>query len=227
MRKQYWIFIFLFVLLIHIGSMIAGWLFVEQATKALLIPILIAYFISETKAVLSPLKKWVLLALTFSWVGDVLLLFVEKDAAFFLAGLASFLIAHIFYIVFFHLIRLEQQVQSRPVLVMPVLIYYVALMFMLSPHLGGMKLPVRIYGVVICFMLMLAAHMLFIKNRKAGLILLTGALLFVISDSVLAINKFYGAFSGAGIIIMLTYGAAQLLITTGAIDYLDKKELTE
>ena len=43
-----------------------------------------------------------------------------------------------------------------------------------------------------------------------------GALLFVISDSVLAINKFYQPFEVAGVIIMLTYGLAQLFIVEGA-----------
>jgi len=44
--------------------------------------------------------------------------------------------------------------------------------------------------------------------------------LFVISDSVLAINKFYQPFEAANVIIMLTYGLAQLFIVTGAIRYL-------
>jgi hypothetical protein len=42
----------------------------------------------------------------------------------------------------------------------------------------------------------------------------------VISDSVLAINKFYEAFEPAGFIIMLTYGSAQLLIVEGGRRYL-------
>ena len=68
----------------------------------------------------------------------------------------------------------------------------------LSPYLGDMKLPVRIYGIVISFMFMLAMHMLFIKNKTAGKWMMIGALLFVISDSVLAINKFYQSFEAAG-----------------------------
>lgn len=67
---------------------------------------------------------------------------------------------------------------------------------------------------------MLALHMLYIKNKNAGLLMMIGALLFVLSNSTLAINKFYNSFSGAGILIMLTYGIAQLLIVQGAIGYL-------
>ncbi len=83
-----------------------------------------------------------------------------------------------------------------------------------------MKLPVRIYAVVISFMLMLAMHMLFIKNKKAGLLMMSGALLFVVSDSLLAINKFYSSFQMAGIFVMTTYGLAQLIIIEGAIRYI-------
>lgn len=53
--------------------------------------------------------------------------------------------------------------------------------------------------------------------------MMAGALLFIISDSVLAINRFYNQFEPAGLIVMLTYGLAQLLITDGAINYIRKE----
>jgi uncharacterized membrane protein YhhN len=70
-------------------------------------------------------------------------------------------------------------------------------------------------------MFLLALHMLFIKNKGAGKLMMFGALLFVASDSILAINKFYLPFEFAGIFIMLTYGLAQLLITIGAANYVN------
>ena len=50
--------------------------------------------------------------------------------------------------------------------------------------------------------------------------LVIGSFLFIISDSLLAINKFYQPFGYAGIAIMLSYGIAQLLITLGAVRYI-------
>jgi len=137
-----------------------------------------------------------------------------------LLGLSAFLVAHIFYIIIFHFIRLNENVKSRWWLVVTVALYYLILISLLSPHLGDMKLPVRIYAIAISFMFMLAMHMLFIKNKNAGFLLMTGALLFVLSDSILAINKFYQSFEVAGIFVMLTYGLAQLFITEGAIRYI-------
>ena len=130
----------------------------------------------------------------------------------------------IFYIIFFHKVRVIEQVNSNIVLLAIVVVYYVGLIAFLSPHLGDMKLPVRIYGIVISFMFMLAMHMLFIKNKEAGKWMMLGALLFVISDSVLAINKFYQSFELAGVVIMITYGLAQLFIVEGASRYLHSKD---
>ena len=220
MRNRFLVFVFFLVLIIHIAGIYAGDEMVEKITKPLLVLVLAGYFVWSTGPFSTGLKKWVLLALFFSWVGDILLLFVADDASFFLAGLSAFLIAHIFYIFFFHVLRVRENIKGNVLLLVLVFIYYAILMTVLSPGLGSMKLPVRIYGVFICFMLMLAMHMLYSKHRKAGLKMVAGALLFVLSDTVLAINKFYYSFMEADILIMITYGVAQLLIVQGSIEYI-------
>jgi uncharacterized membrane protein YhhN len=147
-------------------------------------------------------------------------MFQEDYPVFFLLGLSSFLVAHLFYILFFHFVRIKEGVKGRWFLLLIVAMYYVSILFILSPHLGDMTLPVRIYAVVISFMFILAMHMQFIKNRMAGLYMMAGAMLFIISDSLLAINKFYFPFQMAGIFVMATYGLAQYFITYGAIRYI-------
>ncbi len=183
-------------------------------------PLLAIYFIIRTKLFPPGLKKWITGALLFSWFGDLLLMFVENNSAFFLAGLSSFLMAHICYIFFYHYVRIREKVKGKIVLLLPVLVYYIILMTTLSPGLGEMKLPVWVYGIVICFMLVLAIHMLYIPDKAAGLLMMCGALLFVLSDSILAINKFYSPLRAAGFMVMITYGLAQILIVQGAIGYL-------
>ena len=117
-------------------------------------------------------------------------------------------------------------VKSRWYLLLIVALYYAIVVAILSPYLGDMKLPVRIYAVVISFMFLLAMHMLFIKNKTTGLWMMAGALLFVVSDSFLSFNKFYQPFEMAGLFVMSTYGLAQLFLTEGAIRYIssDYKE---
>ena len=226
MKKQSWILLFAVVLIANIAGGLLKNHLIDYVSKPLIVPSLAGYFLSQTGKTLSPLKKWLVLALFFSWAGDILLMFQPKSSFFFLPGLSAFLIAHISYIIFFHQVRIKENVKGNAWLLLIVVIYYAALITFLSPYLGDMKLPVRIYGIVISFMFMLAMHMLFIKNKRAGQWMMVGALLFVISDSTLAINKFYQSFEIAGVVIMLTYGMAQLFIVEGANRYInfDRKE---
>jgi uncharacterized membrane protein YhhN len=87
----------------------------------------------------------------------------------------------------------------------------------LYPHLGDLKIPVMVYAAVICTMLMCSLHIFFKVNPPANVYYLAGAALFVLSDSLLALNKFYQPFAFAGVMIMLTYCAAQYFIVQGFI----------
>jgi uncharacterized membrane protein YhhN len=78
-------------------------------------------------------------------------------------------------------------------------------------------MPVMVYATVICTMLLCSLHIFLKVNKPANILYLLGAALFVLSDSLLAINKFYQPFAFAGILIMLTYCAAQYFIVTGFI----------
>ena len=220
MKKFFWLILFLVVFAANLADRQFNNGQLEYYFKPLLILVLAVYFISQTNIIVTSLKRWILFALFFSWAGDILLMFEPKDKMFFLLGLSSFLLAHIFYIVFFHFIRVGERIKGNPWLLVVVVIYYALLINLLSPYLADMKIPVLVYGIVISFMFMLAMHMLFIQNKTAGKWMMFGALLFVVSDSVLAINKFYQSFEEAAMIIMLTYGLAQLFIVQGAVKYI-------
>lgn len=220
MNKKIWVGLFFLAL---IGDLICLQLQLESLrfiTKPLIVLFLLNYYISCVQLVPLSLKWWVVGALGFSWLGDVLLLFEEQAALFFMLGLSSFLLAHVCYIVFFNKIRRLEGMKGHMLLFLFVLVYYAALMQLLSPKLGDMKLPVWIYGAVICLMLWLALHLNKVYHSNSGLFIMVGALLFVLSDSALAINKFYQPFAGAGLVIMLTYGLAQWYITEGSIRWL-------
>jgi len=224
MKKAIWIILFASVLLIDLVAVYSNNESLRFITKPLLIPLLAIYLLLQTNSATTSLKIWVFLALFFSWVGDILLLFEERGPNFFLFGLSAFLVAQVFYIVFFHNIRMREYIRGNALLLLLVIVYYSILVSVLSPYLGNMKLPVRIYGVVLSFMLMLAMHTMLGKNKKAALWMMTGAVLFVVSDSLLAFNKFFAPFNNAGLIIMLTYGLAQLFITEGAVRYINSEK---
>ena len=224
MKKTIWIILFALVLLIDLVAVYSNNESLRFTTKPLLTPLLVIYLLLQTKTKNSNLKVWIFLALFFSWAGDIFLLFEEERPNFFLFGLSAFLIAQVFYIVFFHNIRMREYIRGNALFLLLVIVYYSILISVLSPYLGNMKLPVRIYGVVLSFMVMLAMHTMLGKNKRAAVWMMTGAILFVASDSLLAFNKFFSAFNYSGLIIMLTYGLAQLFITEGAVRYIDAEK---
>lgn len=220
MNKSFWLLAFAAALLADIAGIQLGNDWLQWVSKPLILPFLIIYFIVNVRSLHHPLIKWMYLALFFSWCGDVLLMFQQMEEFFFILGLSAFLLAHVFYILFFQYVRIREKIPGNGWYLLFLLIYYSVLMNKLSPYLGELTIPVRVYGLVICIMLLMAIHMRSLADRKAGWSMLTGAVFFVLSDSVLAINKFYHQFDAAGIVIMLTYGAAQYYIVKGAIEYL-------
>ncbi len=180
----------------------------------LLLPLLIAAFISTNFT-----NKFILLAaLLFSWVGDTLLLFVFKDAVYFILGLVAFLTAHIFYIVLFikEIKKAGGAIQFKNGLIL-IAVYLLVLMLLLIPHLGGLVTPVIIYAIVISTMLSMAYLLSFYWPKPSSAYLLTGAISFILSDSILAFNKFYHPVPMSGFLIMLTYLFAQWALVKSCI----------
>jgi uncharacterized membrane protein YhhN len=148
----------------------------------------------------------VLCGLILSMTGDVFLIFPEKH---FIKGLAAFLAAHVFYIAAFS--------SGKPLTVtlwIPLLLFiYGAVIFLvLRPSLNKMALSVGAYIVVILVMTWQAwERWMWFQNRTA-LCAAAGAMLFLISDSLLAFNRFRRSFRMAEVLILSTYFAAQWLI---------------
>lgn len=220
MNSKYWIVIYLAVLAVDLFAVYSGNDAFRYGSKPLLMPLLIVYFVFDTNSSVLSLKKWVILALVFSWLGDILLLFESLNSNYFIFGLIAFLIAHVFYIVLFDQVRVREKFKQSLLPLLPIAIYYILLISLLQPNLGGMQKPVSIYGLVISIMLSFAVDLWRLKDKPASFLIISGALLFIISDSLLAINKFHKQFEYAGIAVMSTYGIAQLLITLGAVRYI-------
>jgi uncharacterized membrane protein YhhN len=180
--------------------------------KGCLIPVLIIIFIIHFRHNLKGINIFMLAGLLFSWAGDVAIDFS------FVPGLACFLIAQVMYLTAFFLTPGENVIiRRKPWLVIPVLLAGIALIYILYDDLGEMKVPVIIYAVVILTMLASAINRLEKVNRLSYYLVLAGAILFVLSDSAIAINKFTWDFDYSGPLIMSTYLAGQYLIVTGYI----------
>lgn len=211
-------FAFLLLSLAEIVGIFTGSEKLHFIVKPLLIPCLLLLLYRTISRVNG--KNLLLTGLLFSWAGDVLLMFESKNALFFIFGLVCFLTTHIFYITYFLKIRSANVslLKKYPVLVPGVVAYGISLVWLLYPHLADLKLPVMVYAAVICSMLLCSLHVFVKVNRKPAVCYLAGAAFFVLSDSLLAINKFYQPFVYAGVFIMLTYCAAQYFIVRGYIE---------
>ena len=212
--QKKFITVFWLLALLDIICIILAWKLAHCVVKMMLMPALII-LLSLAKG--SSGKKIILAGLIFSWIGDGLLLFESWDSLFFIGGLASFLATHILYIIYFFNIRPPKPslLKKHPILILPVLAYAGSLVWLLFPHLGAMKIPVMAYAAVISAMLICSLCAYGKVNKAASNLYLLGATAFVISDSLLAINKFYQPILSAGVFIMLTYCAAQFLIISG------------
>jgi uncharacterized membrane protein YhhN len=150
-------------------------------------------------------KYMIITGLLFSLAGDVFLM-LPSDR--FVAGLVAFLIAHLFYIAAF-----GSEISSLiwwPLI--PFVIYGIVIYTILAPSLGKLKLPVLIYIIVILMMAWLAWERWSQTGQSGALLASIGAILFVISDTILAIDRFRGTFKLSRVLNLATYFAAQLLI---------------
>jgi uncharacterized membrane protein YhhN len=184
--------------------------------KALIIPVLIIVFKVVVKNE-NAISHWLIFAaLLFSWAGDVVLGITSHQENMFMPGLVCFLLTHVLYvIVFFQTPGKNLPLKKFLYSVIPVLLYGLVLLYILYDDLGGMKIPVIIYTIVILAMVAAAINRIEKVNRTSFYLVLIGAVLFLSSDSMLAIDKFSNPFPFASPLIMLTYIAGQYLIVMG------------
>lgn len=169
---------------------------------------------------------WFALGLVFSLAGDVFLM-LPRDQ--FIAGLVSFLLAHLAYLVGFN--------TTAPPLNLPTLIVTLLVLLTTSQlyrriaaglQASGntsLKIPVLTYSLVISLML-ISALLTFIRNTwlpASALLAGGGAFLFYLSDAILAWNKFVFPLKNGRVYNMVTYHLGQILMTMGvAIQFLGR-----
>jgi uncharacterized membrane protein YhhN len=197
---------FLLVALVHLYSLLVSADGVGTFTKPLLMPVLLIGVLFALPRRRSRVGLLMTVALVFSWLGDVSLL--GSGTGGFLTGLAFFLLAHVAYLVLFAGPRSRRRLHPR---MLAYFVWWVALVLVLTPHLGVLLVPVAVYGLVLGAM---AASAL-----GCGRWIAVGAALFLISDTVLGLNRFFPGFAlpEVDFVIMLTYLSGQALIAWGVV----------
>ena len=211
-------FSFLFIAIL-IAELVTGsnekLFMLHYIAKPSLLIALIIFFWMRSNDLSFKVRNLTLLALSFSLLGDCLLMFVDQSSQFFISGLIAFLIAHVFYIIVF--LKSRNKSKSPIGFIILMLIYGLGLFYVLKNGIGDLLIPVVIYMLVILTM----STSSFLRRGKVSSLsfnlVFLGAILFMISDSLLALNKFYKPLPWSDISIMLTYALAQLSLVFGIL----------
>ncbi len=165
-------------------------------------------------------NKWYVMALIFSFFGDVFLLYAGDT--FFKFGLSSFLIAHLLFIVI--VVRQLKKISFLNSFIAIILFGFIlfTLLYMLKDSLNNLFIPVAIYGLAICVFGVVSFIKFLNARSKKALLMLIGAIVFVASDAILAINKFYYSALVFQITVMVTYITAQFFIYKSMVLVEDK-----
>ncbi|TFG21801.1 MAG: lysoplasmalogenase [Promethearchaeota archaeon] len=191
----------------------------EYIAKPLLMPILALYFIFGTFK--SGIDWLIVLAILSGCSGDIFLM-LENEEKWFMYGMVGFLIGHIFYIIAF-LLSVGENIIYFPlwglILILPVIL----ILFLTFPkyknYMGDLRIPVYVYIIAILFMhfssiLRLGAFDIFCP---CFFLVYIGSLLFITSDSMIAIDTFKEDMEIPHFYMMLTYILGQFLIVQGIL----------
>jgi uncharacterized membrane protein YhhN len=151
------------------------------------------------------------LALLFSAAGDAFLAY--DGERLFVPGLASFLATHVLYAIVFVLTTKTSTASltlGRRAMLVIIPAFAAVYSAVLWPNLGELAIPVVLYIGAIVVMAMLSL-------RVRAIEVPLGAALFMISDSLISLEKFLYPAAWIGPLVWITYALAQLFITRGML----------
>ncbi|MGF6592080.1 lysoplasmalogenase [Pseudomonas sp. 2835] len=196
----------------------AFYIYALASTNALLglavkpMPVLaLIYWLSTAEP--TPYRRWIIIGLGFSLLGDILLA-VPGDL--FVFGLAAFLCAHLAYLRGY----LGENRQLAPAALFGSAIVGALLLgLLISAGLGELLIPVTVYALAISAMLW--------RALACGGLAALGAVSFVFSDSLIGIDRFVSPFDAAQYLIIIAYWLGQWAIAASAYTRQSTKALIQ
>ncbi len=225
-KHSIWLYLFFVITAINLSAEFLDSRWLIYASKPLLMIVLSIYLYLETN-LSNRYLKYIFGGFIFSFFGDTFLMFVENDADkahFFLLGLGSFLITHLCYFLAFWTYPNARQngfvVQKKWIAVL-FLFYLVGNSLFLLPDVpSDLQIAVVIYSTMIVSMAVACLNLKDILENSIFQVLFVGVLLFVISDSIIGLNKFKShqiPIPYPRLLIMTFYLASQYLIAKASV----------
>ena len=181
----------------------------RKLTKVALMPVLLLFYLISVAEILAV----VIIAIVFSWLGDIFL--IRKDEPkFFRLGLVAFLLSHVFYIFALISITIGFHITALIISIVVALIIEVILPKIIKPP-KAMRIPVIIYGAVILAMCVFALQYMLSNTTLGSILIFAGSIVFVFSDSLMSYLAFREKPKYFNAITMLPYIVAQGLIVFG------------
>lgn len=221
MKKYFLHFIFFVIVAGDLTGVLLHNPQIHHVFKPLIMLWIGSYFLLNARNIDREVVLMAGLAFLFSWFGDVLLIFSDRLPCF-IAGVGSFFIAQLFYVfLFLRTITLSGRkpfLKKKPFFLLPYLIFGISIYIVLFPHLNGvLRVVVLVYMTAILSASAMALNRYGNGHPVSFTLAYTGSLLFVVSDSLIAVDRFLLSLPVFTIFIMVTYIAAQYLILRGIL----------
>jgi uncharacterized membrane protein YhhN len=210
-------FIVYYVILaiVEIMAQLYGNTLLIYLTKPALVLSLAVLYLVKTRGEKSALKTLFLTALFFAVCGDIFLMIKGKDL--FIAGLASFLVMQWLYTIVFRKQTTAINLRKQYVTLLPFLLYAIIFFLFINPQDPVLRIAIGVYAISIAVMVWSAFVRKNNASRRSYTMVFVGAILFLLSDSLIAIGRFVNHIPMQALWVMSTYALAQLLITLGVI----------
>ncbi len=205
-----WATVAVVLVLVHLTAEAAGAQDLSTVSQWTLMPALAAVVLTATRRPRGRPVTWVLVALGFSWLGDLVPSLVD-DGMSFLVMVGFFLLAQVAYVVAFTPFVRRSVVHRRRLLLLPYAAALGSLVALCAPHAGSLLVPVCVYGAMLTAMAVLATGL----GRVATL----GGAIFLLSDALIALEAFVPSWdlAGQGFWVMLTYTVGQALLAAAVL----------
>jgi len=221
MKQKIFFTIYIALSISVIGVQLAHLNFIQIFLKPLLMPTLILGYFCLIKNRFKTYDYLIISAFVFSLFGDI---FLMPNINIFMAGLASFLLGHIFYLIAF-IPEIKKPIlltKKKIYLAITGFAFYSLLIISLVWKLNSISAPITlilaivIYATVL-FSVFLSALLRNTSTAKSQQLILIGAALFLLSDGLLAFNKFISPIPLSRLWVMGTYTGAQAYIMYGSL----------
>jgi uncharacterized membrane protein YhhN len=197
------------VSVVYLTTLFFKFSLLQAILKGCLLPLILAVYIFGAQNILLPF----VLALVFGWIGDVFLLKIT-DPRCFKIGLCGFLIGHICFII--AMFKFALPLDILPLIISVVVCIALSILILRAIKVEKeLQIPIIVYDVVIMTMAIFALQLFITQDSLFGTLIFIGSISFIISDFTLAFDTFKKKTTIGYFCVMVTYIAAQLLLTLG------------